>query len=211
MKRKKLVVKILNHIAEKGEAYQSNMSKDLDTTYSSLIRQLHFLKKQGYIKIVRKEKSSKKGKEKHVYGLTLQGLHLLLTANFEKNDFIGKIMENSPKLLLTSKKWKLFKKAGLTNIMLNCIKETVLSSVCYAAAAESLGAQVHLTNETNLRKTLDMSILYTPLFGIAESRDKLKKIYRSDIELLQFINKCFKTDERVYNKFQDVNGWWKNE
>jgi DNA-binding PadR family transcriptional regulator len=210
-KRNKLLGQILNHIAKKGEAYQSEMDSDLGVTYRTLIRQLHFLKRLGLIRVVRTEPSSKKGKEKNIYGLTVKGLYTLLASNLGQIANMERIFENSPHLLLTFEKWHLFKKAGLTDKIFSYIRDAALSMAGYQGMVTVLGANARLKDDKVLRFQLDYSILYAPLFGENEPREKLAEIYKNDVDLSRFIAECFKVDEEEHNKYLRVKELWLNQ
>lgn len=73
-KRGEKIYKILKLLALNGQLYQKDLSRLVGTSYRNLIRQLQLLRNGGLIRVARTEPSSKKGRDKNVWELTVMGL-----------------------------------------------------------------------------------------------------------------------------------------
>jgi predicted transcriptional regulator len=117
---------ILKLLALKREIYQSEMAEMVGTSYRNLIRQLQLLGKVGLIRIVRKEPSQKRGRERHVWALTFRGLLSYLTAKGPK---LRTDMEIDQIAEANKDKWLIFQEwEDLTRDLK--VKEQLLSNIC---------------------------------------------------------------------------------
>ena len=94
--------------------------------------------------------------------------------------------------------------------MFSYIRDAALSMAGYQGMVTVLGANARLKDDKTLRFQLDLSILYAPLFGENEPREKLAEIYKHDNDLSLFITECFKVDEEEHKKYLRVKQWWEN-
>lgn len=67
-------IRIIENIAKNGEIYQYDLPKLIGKSYRQILRHLEQLEDIDFIRVIRFEPSTKKGKDKKVYGLTLNGL-----------------------------------------------------------------------------------------------------------------------------------------
>jgi len=75
--RQKNIILVLKQLSKEREVYQYRLAKKIKCSYRTSLRILHFLKKKGYAEIIKKEPSSKRGKENNVWSLTAKGKSLL--------------------------------------------------------------------------------------------------------------------------------------
>lgn len=94
------------------EAAQYDLPDRVQRDYTTILRRLRDLEKQGLVKVDRTVASKKKGKDKKIYRLTLTGLVSVLSHR-DAWKHIDTIAEKHPSLLFTFKKWKFFVDRGL--------------------------------------------------------------------------------------------------
>lgn len=113
-------LKILRQFANNKEVYQYTLHEKVGVSYRTTLRTLHSLKKRGWLQIVRKEESDKKGKERNVWAITFRGLLNLLAVDEEVWQQIESIAEEQQKLLpLILGKWQHFKRCGVEDEQLS--------------------------------------------------------------------------------------------
>lgn len=98
---------LLLTIAENGQVYQSRLASATGTSYRNLIRQLQHLEKAGLIKIVRKEPSSKRGKERNVWELTFRGILTCFTLDLPL-ELVNVIAQKNREKWLLFQVWEQF-------------------------------------------------------------------------------------------------------
>jgi len=88
-------MKILGILALEGECCQYNLPKKLGKSYRTILRRVQDLEMNKLIKIIRTERSAKKGKERKIYSLTFRGLI----------EFLFLLFKNTPKTPEEDKRW----------------------------------------------------------------------------------------------------------
>lgn len=119
-------LEILALLAIQKEVAQYDMPKLLGKTYRTVLRHLKPLEKDVLIKVSRTEPSTKKGKDRKVYTLTMAGLIEILKY---KNPYetIDLIAENYAEVFpLVFGKWAFFNKEGQRSIAIERLKDTVI-------------------------------------------------------------------------------------
>ena len=74
--RQKKIISVFELFLKEKEVYQYQLGKKINCSYRTSLRILHFLERRGYAKVIKKEPSSKGGKENNVWSLTAKGKSL---------------------------------------------------------------------------------------------------------------------------------------
>jgi DNA-binding transcriptional ArsR family regulator len=125
-KRSEKIWQILKLLSLNGELYQCEMDKKTGGSYRNLIRQLKLLERAGLIRIARKEPSSKRGKEKHVWELTFSGLMSIFASDsvlmLAGDGELDQIADSYKDKWLIFQEWKnLCKDREIRSIVINSI------------------------------------------------------------------------------------------
>jgi len=110
------------------EAAQYDLPDYVQRDYTTILRRLRDLEKQGLVKVDRTVASKKKGKDKKIYRLTLTGLVSALSHK-DAWEHIDTIAEKHPDLLLTFKKWKFFVDRGLRDDLVRDLRKALDVSI----------------------------------------------------------------------------------
>jgi len=191
-------LKILKQFALNKEVYQYNLNKKVGVSYRTVLRTLHSLEKSGQLKIVRKEESEKQGKERNVWGITLQGLLNLLsldTPPFETRKKIGLIAEVHQDKLLVFKKWKFFEKENLTPTIIKTLQGTLLSLVQAQLRVATFSMKIESTKK-ELQEVVDsMTLGCYALRALKWFKREGKRLFEEYLKIL----KACKKDEELRN------------
>lgn len=115
--------KLLKLLALNKELYQTKMPEMCRISDRTILRQLKLLKKLGLIRIARREKSLKNGKEKNVLELTFTGLLMVISDIFLPEKELDQIAENHKDKWLIFQTWdKLAKDPEVKRAIMNSIQ-----------------------------------------------------------------------------------------
>lgn len=126
---------ILEILAKNREMYQYNLPKMIGKSYRQILRHLEQLERINFIRITRFEPAAKKGKDKKVYALTLNGLLAYLQYQAIKNpenfsSIVGEIGPCYPNYLpLVFGKWKLWHENGLIEAIIKSMQKNLIEEV----------------------------------------------------------------------------------
>ena len=211
--------RILKILAHNKEFEQYKLDKTLEISYRTILRKLETMEKNfGIIKLVRTEPSTKGGKDKKIYSITLKGLWLHLSEIKQLNSPKGKeeiikIINLFPEMLLFFKKWPLFIKSGLQDEMLGYFIEALKSSWLDYQNRIGLLHTSEMQRETfhkildhfddKLEEFLDSHTLVDPML-VSETKERLRIAYLQDQELNTFVNKIIATAERNQLRIKEI-------
>jgi DNA-binding PadR family transcriptional regulator len=116
---------ILTVLLKNKEMAQFDIPNEVGKHYTTILRQLRKLEKRKLVKVARRERSKKKGKDKKIYTLTPAGVcSILITSNllYDNPEAIAKDWGHLFPIL---KKLPLFQKYGVKHYLLKNIKDTL--------------------------------------------------------------------------------------
>lgn len=205
---KQAMLKILLLFMNNQEVAQAEIRKKTNLAYPTIIKHLKRFEKAGIIKLTRTAPSSKGGKEKNYFQITLPGL---LTALNQAGDLtkpnnykaLCDTIYRFPSLCLFFKKFPLFVEAGLKDEMLKLFIQNIrqwllrfseLTKVYKSTVpADQHYKQLLAAAVLDLQESLDGGMLLSPLTPLARSdiREKVKELYYRDEELLAYVKGKF--------------------
>ena len=103
--RNENLILILEYLAKNKEVPQGNLPDVINRSYRTVMRDIHTLERLYLVEIVRRERSSKRGKEKNIWRATFQGLLLAFTWLRSKNENIDEIAENHKDEWIIFQEW----------------------------------------------------------------------------------------------------------
>lgn len=201
--------KILKLLALNKGTSQYDIPDKIGVHYTTVLRQLKKLENEK--KVTFKEIGSmKKGKDKKIYSLTLEGL-LEVFYNWNNKTIAGndvlKIIEDYKNIgWLCFKKFHLFKEAGLQNEMVQYIvdgffymfRRWMRLQEYIKAGFEKLDPKIDI----------DRGILFDYLF--IKQNMEIAKVCKSDLEINDFINAEFERRRKEFEAFKKVEQFWKD-
>lgn len=196
----------LEEAAQNKEIYQSGLESKLEVSYRTVVRSLHELEGFGWLSLIRREPSEKKGKEKNVWAITLKGLFQYIGYNLDKgvNEKLDLIAEVHNDKLLTFKKWAFFQQEGL-NV---AVKKTFVKSFEALAYLELYEGDLYLgkivsQTEKDFQEMFDSMIL--GCYALRNFKLEELKNNKETVSFLKILSACKKDQELhrfVLNKLQ---------
>jgi len=206
--------KILRILALNKEVYQYGLDKEVGVSYRTILRTLHSLEELGIIRVSRKEESEKRGKERNVWEITLQGLLELLHLDEEVWKQIGLIAETHREKLLIFKKWGLLRKENSTTLLVGALKGTLESLVRGQLSRMVFYSMRMKWTEKELSKLVDsMTLGCFALRNLKTFKDnklfnevylKILKSCKKDKELQDFVT----SELRLFRKIVEDQAIW---
>jgi DNA-binding PadR family transcriptional regulator len=122
----KTINEIVDLLALEKEVTFELLAEKTGKNYSTILRRINDLEKNGIVKLDRTEHTEAKGKEKKVYKITRRGLIYTLLNSKESRNHIDIIARSHADALLTFEKWDFFEKNGLHDYVLKRLVKGIL-------------------------------------------------------------------------------------
>jgi DNA-binding PadR family transcriptional regulator len=203
--------KIILALAVTKEIEQYKLPKITKLSYRTILRTLKPLEEQNLIKLVRTEPSKKGGKEKKIYTLALDGLifSFLQPETWGPEGKILKIISSHPEMLLTFKKWELFKNNQLEEFVLNDCLTPAISGLSYVLKYWSSNKHPFFpVNSNMIKQSIDDAVLYGALSLNSPYVPKLMELYKNDPEISELITKNIAQQKKQYQDYNNTMKMW---
>lgn len=198
------LINALKFFAMNKEGTIEQLAMNIQRDYTTAMRTIRKLEDRGLIKLDRLERTDRKGKQRKIYRIMLQGLFTYMRFDV-KNAFakFDEIAEAHSDKLLTFKKWEFFKKKGLGALIkkrfLNyLVTYTVSDFILFTIATKSRGEPSfpRMLTDVNTGRGADadiLGILYMmhPLEDLKQTAEwseiaQLFKVVEEDYKLRMF-------------------------
>ena len=198
--------KIMRFLAKNPKASLYKIDRATGVYRVKVARKIEQYKLTGKAELLKMEKGKRNAKN---YSFTFGGVisYLMLVIEPKEWKNIDKIAESYPDMLLTFKKWHLFKETGLHHQMAHHLKLALKSTKLFLQMA-ILAPRPTRIGDKKLRLMLDGEVLFIPLLLQGKEREALMCLYRNDKELSKFINRIFGLYEKNYEPFQNAKTSW---
>jgi len=201
--------KIMKFLAKNPKASLYKIARDTGVNRVKVARKIEQYKLTGKAELLKMEKGKRNAKN---YSFTFGGVisYFMVVIEPEEWKNIDKIAESYPNMLLTFKKWHLFKEAGLRNQILPHLRRA-FESIQLFLMVTVLARTPAALGDKKLRLMLDGMVLFIPLLVEGEEREALMRLYKKDGELRKFIDRSFGVYEKNYERLQNAKtSWMKN-
>jgi hypothetical protein len=213
---------IIATLLENKEYAQYDMPQIVEKDYRTILRHLKKLEYHGLIKVVRTEPAAKKGKERKIFSLELNGLIIGLKFLFSiiKNPI--QLAEDMEKLAIIHKellplilgKWEFWKKEKIEELILNQLKKALdrIEYPYFFVRSTPIPYKGEIHTEKNLLKTakkLFGSTKYVKDFEIFS--ESLQDFRKASDEFTQYIFYKKVLLEGWDNKFEKISIFFKKE
>ena len=205
-------IRILSLLADNKEFELFKMQKSTNLSYPTILKHLKRFENKKLVDVIRTEPSEKGGKEKKVYAITLKGLWMYLSeldlTTSETKERLITIMHRFPDMLLIFKKWPLFKKASVDQIMLKSFVYALATSWRSYEDIYPFGSHLRTLFESNLSSTLDTMIIVNPLLNPV-NREKLRDVYLNDPEIIAVVEAFLLSYKEQHKQIEAIRVWLK--
>lgn len=217
-KRREKIGNILKLFDTRKEIYQKEINELIGDSPRNAIRQIQHLEKDGLIKARVERKLGKKGPGKNIWSLTFKGVWVELTTS-EGNSEIEAIISTYSDLLLTFKKWPLFKELGIADHFINLIRTGLwrVEARSYLLNKYGFDGKISFKNEKEWQDSTD-SLILMPMARCLSIKpysydvEAFLRICRQDEELRKFIDQQLKKElfeeEKLYRELQEAKESW---
>lgn len=198
--------KIMRFLAKNPKASLYKIARDTGVNRVKVARKIEQYKLTEKAELLKMEKGKRNAKK---YSFTFGGVisYLMLGITPEEFQNIDKVAESYPDMLLTFKKWHLFKEAGLHHQITRYLQLALESTKLFLQMA-ILAPEPTKIGDKKLRLMLDGEVLFIPLLLQGKEREALMCLYRNDEELSKFINRLFRVYEKNCEMVQNAKTSW---
>jgi hypothetical protein len=195
-----------------SEFPQSKLNDLAGVSQKTVVDTLVKLENREYIKLSRKEPSTKGGKDKKFFTLTLSGFIHALINNPQQQEII---LHKYPNMLLIAKKLPLFESIGLKQTVLDCFSEFLLGEVSRAYFLNVMGGNLKYPSFNVWKNDIDSSVLFLLLaFGKSKltpkQYDALVELCKSDSDLNSLVKEIVRKENKRLSETMSFLAEWEN-
>ena len=201
--------KILELLALNKGTSQYDIPDKIGVHYTTVLRQLKKLENEKMVTF-KETGSMKKGKDKKIYSLTLEGL-LKVVYNWNNKTVAGndvvKIIEDYKDIgWLSFKKFELFKKAGFENELVQYIVDGFFRAFRnWLTFRDYIEAGI---SQLDIKNDIDSAIIVDSL--IIKQNIKIAEVCKSDPEIRAFVDLDLKRRRVKYDAYLDAVRLWED-